>query len=77
MDCLLAVEPLKGDPMMIYKYWLIACVAFFILEILPPPTHFLFRLHGLRIARRGDRCRLFYMPSGCRGLYLSSFFLSR
>src|SRR5262252_8877873 len=25
-----------------YKYWLIACVAFVILEILPPPTHFFF-----------------------------------
>src|SRR5882724_4397083 len=27
---------------MSYKYWLIACVAFVILEILPPPTHFFF-----------------------------------
>ena len=27
---------------MYYKYWLIACVAFVILEILPPPTHFFF-----------------------------------
>jgi len=27
---------------MTYKYWLIACVAFVILEILPPPTHFFF-----------------------------------
>jgi membrane protein implicated in regulation of membrane protease activity len=27
---------------MIYKYWLIACVGFVILEILPPPTHFFF-----------------------------------
>ena len=25
-----------------YKYWLIGCVAFVILEILPPPTHFFF-----------------------------------
>jgi len=25
-----------------YKYWLIACVGFVILEILPPPTHFFF-----------------------------------
>jgi membrane protein implicated in regulation of membrane protease activity len=25
-----------------YKYWLVACVAFVILEILPPPTHFFF-----------------------------------
>ncbi len=25
-----------------YRYWLIACVAFVILEILPPPTHFFF-----------------------------------
>jgi membrane protein implicated in regulation of membrane protease activity len=25
-----------------YKYWLIACVACVILEILPPPTHFFF-----------------------------------
>ena len=25
-----------------YKYWLMACVAFVILEILPPPTHFFF-----------------------------------
>jgi membrane protein implicated in regulation of membrane protease activity len=25
-----------------YKYWLIACVVFVILEILPPPTHFFF-----------------------------------
>jgi len=25
-----------------YKYWLTACVAFVILEILPPPTHFFF-----------------------------------
>jgi len=28
--------------MISYKYWLIACVAFVILEILPPPTHFFF-----------------------------------
>ena len=28
--------------MMNYRYWLIACVAFVILEILPPPTHFFF-----------------------------------
>jgi membrane protein implicated in regulation of membrane protease activity len=28
--------------LMDYKYWLIACVAFVILEILPPPTHFFF-----------------------------------
>src|ERR1035438_1517675 len=27
---------------MTYKYWLTACVAFIILEILPPPTHFFF-----------------------------------
>jgi len=27
---------------MSYKYWLIACVVFVILEILPPPTHFFF-----------------------------------
>jgi membrane protein implicated in regulation of membrane protease activity len=27
---------------MYYKYWLIACVVFVILEILPPPTHFFF-----------------------------------
>ena len=27
---------------MTYKYWLIGCVAFVILEILPPPTHFFF-----------------------------------
>ena len=27
---------------MSYKYWLIACVGFVILEILPPPTHFFF-----------------------------------
>jgi membrane protein implicated in regulation of membrane protease activity len=27
---------------MSYKYWLIACVACVILEILPPPTHFFF-----------------------------------
>ena len=27
---------------MTYKYWLVACVAFVILEILPPPTHFFF-----------------------------------
>lgn len=25
-----------------YKYWLITCVVFIILEILPPPTHFFF-----------------------------------
>ena len=25
-----------------YKYWLITCVVFVILEILPPPTHFFF-----------------------------------
>ena len=25
-----------------YRYWLMACVAFVILEILPPPTHFFF-----------------------------------
>ena len=25
-----------------YKYWLIGCVLFVILEILPPPTHFFF-----------------------------------
>src|SRR4051812_7309852 len=25
---------------MIYRYWLMACVGFVILEILPPPTHF-------------------------------------
>jgi membrane protein implicated in regulation of membrane protease activity len=25
-----------------YKYWLIGCVVFVILEILPPPTHFFF-----------------------------------
>src|SRR5882672_10995013 len=25
-----------------YKYWLVACVVFVILEILPPPTHFFF-----------------------------------
>ena len=31
----------KGDPMT-YKYWLIGCVIFVILEILPPPTHFFF-----------------------------------
>src|SRR5271157_1548096 len=28
--------------LMNYKYWLIACVVFVILEILPPPTHFFF-----------------------------------
>ena len=28
--------------MITYKYWLVACVAFVILEILPPPTHFFF-----------------------------------
>jgi len=28
--------------MMTYRYWLVACVAFVILEILPPPTHFFF-----------------------------------
>src|ERR1017187_3981656 len=28
--------------MFTYKYWLIGCVAFVILEILPPPTHFFF-----------------------------------
>jgi len=28
--------------MISYKYWLIACVACVILEILPPPTHFFF-----------------------------------
>jgi len=27
---------------MSYQYWLIGCVAFIILEILPPPTHFFF-----------------------------------
>lgn len=27
---------------MTYKYWLVACVVFVILEILPPPTHFFF-----------------------------------
>src|SRR5882724_10154419 len=27
---------------MSYKYWLIGCVVFVILEILPPPTHFFF-----------------------------------
>src|ERR1700730_5535918 len=27
---------------MSYKYWLMACVVFVILEILPPPTHFFF-----------------------------------
>ena len=36
----LKVDPLGGR--MYYKYWLIACVAFVILEILPPPTHFFF-----------------------------------
>ena len=25
-----------------YKYWLMTCVVFIILEILPPPTHFFF-----------------------------------
>src|SRR5207244_4450543 len=36
----LAVRAGESDPLMNYKYWLVACVAFVILEILPPPTHF-------------------------------------
>jgi len=40
MDRVLATEPHQGDQMT-YKYWLIVCVVFVILEILPPPSHFL------------------------------------
>src|ERR1700689_809547 len=42
LDRLLAAQPAQGDQMNNYKYWLIGCVAFVILEILPPPTHFFF-----------------------------------
>ena len=44
MVCLLAAWADKGDPMMMtpWKTWLIVAAVCIVIEILPPPTHFVF-----------------------------------